>query len=297
MEIKVDLKEEINRLSYLTKFSSRLIEKDYYLTLILHEISNKKIPDLVFKGGTCLNKCYLGFYRLSEDLDFIINKDFTNTSNTQLKKLLDNLRRELFEIFDILNLNINKKIGEGWKMIHSDENKIIGFEAITNYKSIFDGTKQEIKIEISFRNKLIEKTKTRIIKHEFFNSLNKPLLKENVTIECIDLKENFAEKIRALITRENIAIRDIFDIYIILSRDLIKVDKKFIKLCLIKINETKTYNENDLYEFINNLDKIDINEKELYSVLKSSSDYKLKDLIKVIQNHLLPKSLREAPIK
>lgn len=46
-----------------TGFRAPLLEKDYYLTLILsrvHEISD----DLIFKGGTCLNKIYYSYYRL-----------------------------------------------------------------------------------------------------------------------------------------------------------------------------------------------------------------------------------------
>ncbi len=65
--------DELRRLSVETGFSSKLLEKDYHLTKILHRISEKKIKDLVFKGGTCLNKCYLEFYRLSEDLDLFIS--------------------------------------------------------------------------------------------------------------------------------------------------------------------------------------------------------------------------------
>jgi len=71
METKIDLKKEILRISKGLGFSPLLIEKDYHLTRILHKLSKKKVPGLVFKGGTCLNKCYLGFYRLSEDLDFV----------------------------------------------------------------------------------------------------------------------------------------------------------------------------------------------------------------------------------
>lgn len=34
-----------------------IVEKDYYVTLLLKEISTT-VPDLVFKGGTSLSKCY-----------------------------------------------------------------------------------------------------------------------------------------------------------------------------------------------------------------------------------------------
>ena len=59
-----------------------IIEKDYVLGWILAGISNH--PQLkaswIFKGGTCLKKCYFETYRFSEDLDFtIINPDHLNT--------------------------------------------------------------------------------------------------------------------------------------------------------------------------------------------------------------------------
>ena len=51
-----------------------VIEKDYVLGWLLAGIANH--PDLaatwVFKGGTCLRKCYYETYRFSEDLDFTV---------------------------------------------------------------------------------------------------------------------------------------------------------------------------------------------------------------------------------
>lgn len=51
-----------------------VIEKDYVLGWLLAGIANN--PDLaetwVFKGGTCLRKCYYETYRFSEDLDFTV---------------------------------------------------------------------------------------------------------------------------------------------------------------------------------------------------------------------------------
>ena len=54
-----------------TLFLPRLIEKDYFCTLLLGYLSASD-GSLVFKGGTCLAKVHAGFYRLSEDLDFAI---------------------------------------------------------------------------------------------------------------------------------------------------------------------------------------------------------------------------------
>ena len=55
-----------------TGFISRLIEKDYFCTLVLQYLCESDVT-LIFKGGTCLAKVHAGFYRLSEDLDFSIS--------------------------------------------------------------------------------------------------------------------------------------------------------------------------------------------------------------------------------
>ena len=51
-----------------------VVEKDYVLSWLLWGIgSDATLGDKwVFKGGTCLKKCYLETYRFSEDLDFTI---------------------------------------------------------------------------------------------------------------------------------------------------------------------------------------------------------------------------------
>ena len=62
----------VNFTAQRTGFASRLIEKDYFCSLSLEYMASAS-KDLVFKGGTCLAKVYAGFYRLSEDLDFVIS--------------------------------------------------------------------------------------------------------------------------------------------------------------------------------------------------------------------------------
>jgi len=53
-------------------FVPRLIEKDYFCTLLLAYLSEASGDGLVFKGGTCLTKVHSELYRLSEDLDYTI---------------------------------------------------------------------------------------------------------------------------------------------------------------------------------------------------------------------------------
>lgn len=47
---------------------TNIIEKDYYVTVILKSLS-EKLDDMVFKGGTSLTKCYQLLDRFSEDID------------------------------------------------------------------------------------------------------------------------------------------------------------------------------------------------------------------------------------
>ncbi len=64
-------REALNFTAAETSFLPRLIEKDYFSTLLLKYLSIENT--LVFKGGTCLAKIHVGFYRLSEDIDFAIS--------------------------------------------------------------------------------------------------------------------------------------------------------------------------------------------------------------------------------
>ncbi len=288
MENKIDLKGFIIDLAEKLKFPrADLLEKDYHLTRILHKISKKQIKDLVFKGGTCLNKCYLGFYRLSEDLDFVYNTDTKELSKRQIKLILDKLRRELIGILDELEFETSKELGKGWKMLTSRfKPRIVGLEIITKYNSIIDNSVQTIKLEISFRKKLRKPTKRKTIKHEFIDATGEPILEKDIEIEVIDLNENLAEKFRALMVRKNIAIRDVYDIHFILKNKIAKIDKALIDLILAKINESskERFTRKELFDFIKSLDSklSDLNEKEISSMLKSDEDVDVKEMVEVI---------------
>jgi predicted nucleotidyltransferase component of viral defense system len=287
MENKVDLKKLFEDLAEKHKFPAELLEKDYHLTRILHKISEKQIKDLVFKGGTCLNKCYLGFYRLSEDLDFVYNQDTKELSKRQIKLILDKLRRELIEILDELGFETSKELGKGWKMLTSKfQPRIVGLEIITKYNSIINNSSQTIKIEISFRKKLRKPTKRKTIKHEFIDATGEPILDKDVDIEVIDLNENLAEKFRALMIRKNIAIRDIYDIYFILKNKIAKIDKDLIDLILAKINESskEKFTRKELFDFIKKLDSRipELDGKDISAMLKSDEKADVKEMVEEI---------------
>ena len=67
-------KREIIDVSTARGLSPQVVEKDYGLGWILAGIyAHKDLRDAwVFKGGTCLKKCFFETYRFSEDLDFTL---------------------------------------------------------------------------------------------------------------------------------------------------------------------------------------------------------------------------------
>ena len=95
----------VDRTATLTGFYAPLTEKDYYLTLILSRI-NELSDNLIFKGGTCLNKIYYSYYRLSEDLDFSIRlPDYTTTRGNR-RKCIEPIKNNIEDFAKQLDMRI-----------------------------------------------------------------------------------------------------------------------------------------------------------------------------------------------
>ena len=75
-----------------------IVEKDYYVTLILRLLS-ERLPFIVFKGGTSLSKCHKAINRFSEDIDITID---TAISQGQKKKV----KEAIEEVSSLLGLSI-----------------------------------------------------------------------------------------------------------------------------------------------------------------------------------------------
>jgi predicted nucleotidyltransferase component of viral defense system len=67
-------KQEIMDFSREFSLPVNTIEKDYVLGWLLAGIANhaELFSKWIFKGGTCLKKCYFETYRFSEDLDYTL---------------------------------------------------------------------------------------------------------------------------------------------------------------------------------------------------------------------------------
>jgi len=93
-EDPVLFREAVSFTSAETRFLTRLIEKDYFCTILLEYLA-ANVGRLVFKGGTCLAKVHADFYRLSEDLDFVIPVSIS-TSRSERRDLTAGLKTASF---------------------------------------------------------------------------------------------------------------------------------------------------------------------------------------------------------
>ena len=80
---KETFSQAINLVTNKNGIRSEIVEKDYYVTMILRLLS-KRLPFIVFKGGTSLSKCHKAINRFSEDIDITID---TTISQGQKKKV------------------------------------------------------------------------------------------------------------------------------------------------------------------------------------------------------------------
>ena len=76
--------EAINLAVFKTGLAPEIVEKDYYITLILRKLS-EMFDFVVFKGGTSLSKCHKVIDRFSEDIDITIDNSLSQGQKKKLK--------------------------------------------------------------------------------------------------------------------------------------------------------------------------------------------------------------------
>lgn len=95
---KETFSQAINLVTNKNSIRPDIVEKDYYVTMILRLLS-ERLPFIVFKGGTSLSKCHKAIKRFSEDIDITID---TTISQGQKKKV----KEAIEEVSAILGLSI-----------------------------------------------------------------------------------------------------------------------------------------------------------------------------------------------
>lgn len=93
-EDKEQFEEAIAITAFYTHMSELVVEKDYYVTMILRLLT-QKLPFVVFKGGTSLSKCHKVIKRFSEDIDITIDTSLSQGQKKRLKNTIVEIAEEL----------------------------------------------------------------------------------------------------------------------------------------------------------------------------------------------------------
>ena len=280
------MKEFIDELSSRKDVKRKdLLEKDILIQKILLDLSKDEFfsKNLAFKGGTCLIKCHLGYFRFSEDIDFtwIDQSIFKDQSSKQTRKIISELKDKIGGLLE----DISKKRGLDF-VLDKDNKKYVEFGGGNKfltfkiwYKSEILKQESFIKVQINF----VEDIKFKVSKKNMGCLLDAKNDKElevlyggnftdyttDVTLYTYDIKEILCEKVRAILTRRGVKARDFVDVFLITLKFDLKVQdlqKEIIEKIEFMIGMYHKYQEN-LDEKIKLLDSNDLfewgTEKEL----------------------------------
>jgi predicted nucleotidyltransferase component of viral defense system len=220
-------REAVNYTMASTGFLSRLIEKDYFCSLLLEHLAEGN-DALFFKGGTCLAKVHAEFYRLSEDLDFTIPTPVT-ASRSERSRRAAGLKTSVIAIAQrhpIFHLVQNL----------TGENNSAQYTAVLGYTSLVTGQEENIKIQVALREPLLRPGADVSAHTLLLDPVSDRPMVEPVRVRCISSLEAFAEKFRAALSRRDAAIRDFYDVaYAVGKMGLRPDDGDFVDLIRQKL--------------------------------------------------------------
>jgi len=210
--------------------AANVVEKDYVLGWVLAGIFNHPAisSQWVFKGGTCLKKCYFETYRFSEDLDFTIS----GSGGLERETLVACFKDISLWVYDESGIEIPKDL--------------IRFEVYENNRGgvsaqgriAYQGPMQKrgdlprIKLDLTIDEILVLDPVVREVHHPYSD---RP--EEGIKIGSYCFEEVFAEKIRALAERQR--PRDLYDVVHLYRHDDLNPNQLLILSTLGKKCEFK----------------------------------------------------------
>ncbi|MGE3318420.1 MAG: nucleotidyl transferase AbiEii/AbiGii toxin family protein [Candidatus Berkiella sp.] len=210
-------KSEIMRFAKQYDLPANTIEKDYILNWLLDGIANSSALNdkWIFKGGTCLKKCYFEEYRFSEDLDFTIT-DKTHINEEFLLSEFKIISDWIYEESGIEMPEAGMSFEE-----YANPRGEISIQGIIPYKGPMQrrGNNPTVKLDLTHDELMVNKPDVRKIHHPYSDA--KPM-----QIQTYSMEEIFAEKLRALV--ERLRPRDLYDVIHLHNDNRWKPDRKTV---------------------------------------------------------------------
>ena len=195
-----------------------IVEKDYYITMILKLLS-EEAPGCVFKGGTSLSKCHHVIDRFSEDIDIAFSDNLTQGQRKNLKD------KTIAGISDRLGLPIsdweNARSRRDYNCYTFDYRPIDGYVQ----KSLIPGVKMEVSLGSASFPTVTLPVDSYV--YQYLQQENEEIIQDyqlqpfRMTLQS--LERTFADKVFAVCdyylagkTQRN--SRHIYDLYMLYSR-------------------------------------------------------------------------------
>jgi predicted nucleotidyltransferase component of viral defense system len=183
--------------------SHDVVEKDYVLGWLLAGIAAHETlgPSWIFKGGTCLKKCYFETYRFSEDLDFTL-PDPSHLSEAFLRDAFVGVAAWVYEQGGIeLPVDAMRfKCFPNPRGGQSGEGRIYYSGPLGR-----GGSLPRIKLDLTSDEVVVLPTVQRPVSHPYTDAPE-----GEMAARCYAYEEVFAEKVRAL--GERTRPRDLYDV-------------------------------------------------------------------------------------
>lgn len=289
-----------------------MIEKDIILHEMLTDLSKDSFfsKNFIFKGGTCLVKSYLGYFRFSEDIDFTWKnqKVFRGKSQKQIRSYLSGIIDKTGNVFE----KISKKRNLDFKCTKNNRDyvELGGSNKFCTFKIWYDSeilrSKSSVKVQINFVEEILFSLKNKRLKSlasdnkklAWLFPANKEYFKA-LGFEAYDIKEILCEKVRAILTRRGIKARDFVDVYLVCKQNGIKLpgmEKHIIKKTNFTLRLYNKYRENlqtktklleseKFFDWGQEMDLLlqKLDDKDFYTFLKKLKEF-LKKIVKQLKS-------------
>jgi predicted nucleotidyltransferase component of viral defense system len=196
-------RREILDIAAQTSLTPHVVEKDYVLGWMLAGIyaHEELAKSWLFKGGTCLKKCFFETYRFSEDLDFTLRDD-AHLDEAFLKRVFGEIGEWIYEETGI-EVPADKQEFE----IFRNPRGNISCQGKISYRGPVSSTHAlpRIKLDLTADEHVVLPPTSVQIFHPYSDAPE-----EGIEVLAYDYVEAFAEKFRALAERTR--PRDLYDV-------------------------------------------------------------------------------------
>lgn len=251
-----------------------IIEKDYYVTYLLKELVTQE-PNIIFKGGTSLSKCYKLINRFSEDIDLTYENNKHKMSEAKRRNFSHYVVQKIENCgFELLNKND----------IRSRRNYnqyLIGYDSVYSIPSLKPHLIVETEVSVhSFPSELLDADCIlyHYLKNQYRNDLISEYQLEPFLVKTQSLERTYIDKVFAicdyyLTSSWQGHSRHLYDLHKI--HPFIRIDDTFIDL----IDEVRVIRSDNkigqsaqpginVSEVIQTIIKNDIYKKDYYEITR-----------------------------